>query len=226
MGGIKGVLRYLASAFLLFSVLLQGCATHIGAPAPEVRDALDFGASQTVDICLYKVASVSNERLEAIMRAVQDEFSQYGIRFNFILVDSAWERRGFTYRGIYKNLIRMKLEEPCDRQVFLVGRHAGDYLYGIFSLVIGMPEVLGVVDEATSTVMFVVANRGLSFNQILMNPLAASKHEFYHLFGCGHADSMGDCYKQIALIKRRAELYERHGNHFFPGFSHFTHNFI
>lgn len=219
--------KRIARALLVvgISTVFTACAT-MGVHVPSVRDSEDFGKQQTVDICVYKEESVSRERVESLMEAVQAEFSQYGIEFNLIFKESQWDREGFVYTAIARRIVAIKLEKPCDRQVFFIGRHLGDHLFGFFGSLIGLPEVFGVVDFATSTVSYVVANRSLSLNHVFVGPGRVTRHEFYHLFGCRHDATMEACYRQIALIKKRAALYEAHGNDFFPGFSHHTKKFI
>src|SRR2546422_11182326 len=96
-----------------------------------------------------------------------------------------------------KALLRQPLPAGCDRLFALVGRHAGDVLWGFF----GLPEVLGAVDDDTSTHGYAVVGR-VSLNQMFMSPTSVVRHEIYHLLGCDEHFNMKRCYAQIASLKR------------------------
>jgi len=130
-----------------------------------------------------------------LIHAVNDEFAGYGIEV-VVPWSRPWQRAGFTHGRLFDDIAHRELEAPCDRLVAFVDRSAGDALWGLV-----MPEVLGMVDEATHTRGYVVATRA-SLNQLFVPPSKATVHEFYHLLGCPHSGTMDACYRQIAALKR------------------------
>lgn len=95
------------------------------------------------------------------------------------------------------------LGPDCDRNLYFVGRNAGDFLWGdLAALALPLPEVLGEVDDATLTSGFVVAT-AISPNQLLLSPYSVTRHEIYHLLGCKQHFDMPACYAEIAALKRR-----------------------
>jgi hypothetical protein len=171
-----------------------GACTTVGMHTRQ-RDAVAFGPPVQMRVCVLRAPGVTTQRVDALIDAVNAEFSAYGIE---VVVPwmHPWARPGFTYRRVLDDVARRELEPPCDRLVAFVDRHAGDFLWGL-----AMPEVLGAVDDDTHTRGFVIATRG-SLNQWFMSPKAATVHEFLHLLGCPHAASKSRCYETIAALKR------------------------
>ena len=174
-------------------VALAAC-TSVGTHTRE-RLALDYGPPMQLRVCVLHTPDVAPRRIDALVAAVNEEFQAYGITVVVPWV-RPWQRAGFTHERLFEDVAQRRLEAPCDRLVAFVDRNAGDALWGLL-----MPEVLGMVDEATHTRGYVVATRA-SLNQLFVPPSKATVHEFYHLLGCPHAGSMDGCYRAIAALKR------------------------
>jgi hypothetical protein len=187
-------LRACALAFLLVLVL-SGC-TAIGLHNAVARAQHDFGVPDTVRLCLYLDDGVSEGWGRALIAAAWREEGQlYGLNVTVASV-TRWRRPGFTVEGILTAIQREPLVDGCDRVFALVGRHAGDALWGLF-----LPEVLGAVNDETLTHGYAVVHRA-SINQILTSPTDVVRHELYHLLGCDTHFRMHRCYEQIARLKR------------------------
>src|SRR5439155_326358 len=74
-------------------------------------------------------------------------------------------RPAYTMQGILDALLQHPLHPQCDRVFALIGRHVGDVVWGL----LGLPEVLGAVDDNTSTHGYAVVQRA-SVNQLFMSP--------------------------------------------------------
>lgn len=194
--------RVMAALFLLATA--TGC-TSIGMTT-DARDEQDYGPPQELRVCLLKTADVPEDRANWLITAVNEEFAPFGIYVTVPWIRD-WQRPGFTVDKILPELAARELEAPCDRVVGLIDRHAGDFVWGPF-----LPEVLGAVDDVTSTHGYVVATWG-SVNQIPGGPRTAMVHEFYHLIGCPHGLTKTKCYEQIAALKASRER----DADFFPG---------
>jgi len=111
-------------------------------------------------------------------------------------------------QGILDALLQHPLHPQCDRVFALIGRHVGDVVWGL----LGLPEVLGAVDDNTSTHGYAVVQRA-SVNQLFMSPTSVVRHEIYHLLGCSEHFNMSGCYETITAMKRRKR---DGGSDFFP----------
>jgi len=173
-------------------IALAGC-TSVGTHTRE-RYALDYGPPMQLRVCVLHAPGVAQQRIDTLIRAVNEEFTGYGIEV-VVPWSRPWRRAGFTHERLFDDVVQRELEAPCDRLVAFVDRNAGDALWGLV-----LPEVLGMVDEATHTRGYVVATRA-SLNQLFVPPSKTAVHEFYHLLGCPHAGSMEACYRHIAALK-------------------------
>lgn len=196
---------------LLVLCLMAGCTT-IGIPLPSDCRHIDFGPEQCFRICVYKDIDVSEHQVEHIIAAWKREFSAYGLKVDIPWIRD-WHRPAFSEKGLSRDAAARPLEVPCDRIFILVGRHIGDFLWGLL-----LPEILGAVEDITQTKGYAVAQMG-SFNQLLSTWKSAvpAVHEAYHLVGCGHGLTRGDCYTQILRIKAAASENRAAGRDFFPG---------
>jgi len=187
------------SVVAFFHVVMCGCAialagcTSVGTHTRE-RYALDYGPPMQLRVCVLHAPGVAPGRIDALIHAVNEEFESYGIEV-VVPWSRPWHRAGFTHERLFDDIAHRELEAPCDRLVAFVDRNAGDALWGLV-----MPEVLGMVDDATHTRGYVVATSA-SLNQLFVPPSKATVHEFYHLLGCPHAGSMDACYRRIAALK-------------------------
>jgi len=193
-------------ALCVVTTALTAC-TSIGSDNVHVRQRVDFGPPDVLSLCLLVDDGIADTMAEAIINdAWHDEGAVYGLRINVVSV-RAWRRPAFTSDGIMKALLRQPLPAGCDRLFALVGRHAGDALWGLF----GLPEVLGAVSNDTSTHGFAVVG-GVSLNQVFISPRNVVHHEIHHLLGCDVHFNMSRCYDTIATMKRQRLA----GADFFP----------
>ena len=199
-------MTFRVSALIVLLVACTGCTT-IGTHTTE-RLKVDYGAPQSLEVCLLRSPDVTQQRTDELIAAVNKEFAPYGITVQVPWIRD-WQRPGFTASTIVEDLLNRGIEPPCDRLMGLVDRHAGDFLWGLV-----LPEVLGAVDDVTRTHGYVVATLG-SVNQAFMGPHMAAVHEFYHLVGCPHGLTKSRCYHAIAQMKASAPA----GSDFFPGLS-------
>jgi len=186
-------------------IALCWACTSMGGHDVDARRGIDFGPSETVSLCLLVDDGVSEQAAREIVHAAwRDEAPLYRL---FITVSSVrrWPRPAFTVDGIIEALVREPLPPTCDRVLALIGRHLGDVIWGV----IGLPEVLGAVDDNTSTHGYAVIQRA-SLNQLMMSPIHVVQHEIYHLLGCTDHFNMTACYDRIAAMKlrRRSERTE------------------
>lgn len=175
-------------------LLALAACTGIGTPTRD-RLTIDYGPPMQLRVCVLHTPDIAPQRIDALIDAVNEEFAAYGIQVVVPWI-RPWQRAGFTHERLFEDVAQRELEAPCDRLVAFVDRNAGDALWGLL-----MPEVLGMVDEATHTRGYVVATRA-SLNQLFVAPTKATVHEFHHLLGCPHARSMDACYRRIAALKR------------------------
>lgn len=200
----RGLASIAASAVL---VLLAGC-TSVGFHSGAARAQLDFGAADTVALCLYLDDGVSEEQARALVDdAWRDEGALYGLHMRVARV-TRWQRPAFMMDGIIDALVREPLTPGCDRILALIGRHVGDVVWGV----LGLPEVLGAVNDETLTHGYAIARRA-SLNQIFTSPTSIVRHEIYHLLGCDEHFNMKRCYAQIAALKRWKQVQR---SDFFP----------
>ena len=189
------------------ALLLAAC-TSIGGHDPRARSAVDFGPPDAVSLCLYLDDGVSEERARALVEeAWSTEAPLYDLRVTVTGV-TRWQRPAFTMDGILEALTREPLRPGCDRVLALLGRHLGDFIWGLLPL----PEALGAVDDDTLTHAYAVITR-VTFNQIFLSPRDVVRHELYHMLGCAEHFDMEGCYRQIAALKRWKRA---HASEFFP----------
>jgi hypothetical protein len=188
----------------LLALLATACTT-VGMHTAE-RSRVDYGPPATLRVCLLVNEGLPPERGAELIAAVNTEFKPYGITV-VVPWSRPWHRPGFDMEAIIEELITHELEPPCDRLLGLVGRNAGDFIWGLF-----LPEALGAVDANTHTHGYVVASVG-SVNQVFAAPSDGMVHEFYHMLGCPHELSLTACYHLIAEIKSKIP----EGRDLFPG---------
>ena len=194
-------------AICLALVILSGC-TSIGLHNTDARRLHDFGAPDTVRLCLYLDAGIDKGGARALIdEAWRSEAPLYGLRITVAEV-TRWVRPAFTMDGIMEALTREPLRPGCDRVFALIGRHFGDVLWGL----VLFPEILGAVNDETLSHGYAIVRRA-TLNQLLSSPRSVIRHELYHLLGCDEHFHMGRCYQQIARLK----YWKRtHQSEFFP----------
>jgi hypothetical protein len=186
------------AALILLGAAIGGC-TFMGRDQPAQRRGIDFGPPQDVNICVLLDDGVSQHDADALLSAWSTEASKYALSLRPVSYQ-ALPRSGFFHSQIMNGLDRLALGPSCDRLIYFVNRNAADYGYGLASLALGLPEVLGEVDDQTLTRGFVVAALA-SPSQIVMTPTRVARHEIYHLLGCYEHFDMTDCYRQIHDLK-------------------------
>lgn len=191
-------------ALASLAIILAGC-TSVGVHTRE-RYVHDYGPPMQLRVCVLHTDKVTPQRIESLIAGVNQEFAPYGIEV-VVPWSRPWERAGFTYERLFDDVARRDLEPPCDRLLGFVDRNAADALWGLL-----MPEVLGMVDDATHTRGYVVATQ-VSLNQLFTPPSKTTVHEFYHLLGCPHAGALDECYTRIAALKNARAA----GSDFVPG---------
>jgi hypothetical protein len=194
-------------ALWLIAVELSAC-TSMGSHNVQARTSIDFGPPESLSFCLLVDDGITEQIARRLIdEAWREEGALYGLTITVADV-RPWPRPAFTMQGIMESLLRQPLRPECDRVFALVGRHLGDVMWGL----VGLPEVLGAVDDDTSTHGYAVIQRA-SLNQMFMTPTSVVRHEIYHLLGCGEHFNMSGCYDTITAMKRRKRL---DGNDFFP----------
>jgi hypothetical protein len=156
----------------------------------------------TLRVCVLRDPAVSEAQVNELFSAWQEELTPLGIR-PVISEMTATPRPSFTAFGSFSALEEQRLGPNCDRLALLVGRNAGDVIYGLAATFMGMPEVHGAVDSKTHTRMYLVAETASVPHALFGGAKGGIIHEGYHLLGCGHW-SWPDCYKQIDKLKALA----------------------
>jgi hypothetical protein len=180
-------------------LLLVGCTSVGGFSSKPMASAND---GFTLRVCVLRDPAVSEAQVNDLFSAWQEELAPLGIR---PVVSEMREepRPSFTAFGGFSALEQERLGSNCDRLALLVGRNAGDVMYGLAATFMGLPEVYGAVDTKTHTRMYLVAETASVPHAVFGGAKGGIIHEGYHLLGCGHW-SWADCYKQIDKLKALA----------------------
>jgi hypothetical protein len=187
--------------------LVLGACTSMGPHKQAARQQIDFGPPQTVGVCLYLDDGITEQAGRSLVKeAWRSEAPLYQLDVEVVKV-KRWPRPAFQMEGIMAALRQERLEAPCDRILALIGRNVGDVIWGVVG-----PEVLGAVNDETLTHGYSVARWG-SVNQLVMSPVDVTRHEIYHLLGCGDHNDMARCYRQISDLKAYRQA---RGGDFFP----------
>jgi hypothetical protein len=203
-------------ALILSSLSFSNCTT-IGLENPRLRDSIDYGPFQEIKFGVYKTDDVKEKRVEEIMGAINEEYSQYNLGAKLEWTKS-FERKGFNGEEILESIVEngANIKSPCDRNIYLIGRNFADNIWGLT----GMPEILGATELVTCTQMLLVANYGTSLNQAIGGPLHFAKHEALHLLGCEDSFFKDECYERIKNLKDAKEVCNRFFKEdFFPGYN-------
>ena len=178
-----------------------GCYfTSIGLAHGQLMGSFDFGPLQTVHLCVFLDAGVTESRARQLLSSWDSEVQRYGLAVEPVSF-RALARSGYFHGPIIREVQAQMLAPDCDRNLYFVGRTAADFLWGdLAAVALPLPEVLGEVDDATLSSGFVVAT-AISPNQLLLSPYDVTRHELYHLLGCRQHYDMPACYAQIAALK-------------------------
>jgi hypothetical protein len=176
----------------------------MGAPNPKLLEKMAatgaFGAEQTVRICaLLEPGIAEAEARRLVDEAWNDtEASALGLRLQ-VVSSTPWKSEGNDIETIMSSIRKVPVAPGCDRLFAFLGEsdERAPRLAGGVSLIHG----------------FVVASAG-SMRFLSLTPAEAARHELYHLVGCGHAQTMDECYRRIALAKGR----RKGADAFFPVF--------
>lgn len=167
----------------------------------------DFGPPARVRLCVYLDDGITVADADRLLRSWDSEAPKYGLSVEPVCAGRL-HRDGFFYWQIAEQLRRTAIPDSCDRMLYFVNRGPADFAYAVLAAAAGLPEVLGYVDDATLTRGFVVARFG-SLNQIVLTPAVITRHELYHLLGCGGHFDMPSCYRNLRALKlAAAELAE------------------
>lgn len=198
--------------------IAQGSTASFQEPeTATIREKSDASeileAHEELRICFLVDSGITQERVNQLSEAMRIELSNQRIKLT-VPWSRPWTRSAFARDGLLSEISRIPLEAPCDRLVALLGRHVGDFLYG---LVAGI-EVLGAIELVTHTRGYIVAERG-SINQLFISPTSVAAHETFHLLGCKDSDGPAECRAQIHKLSEAARKNRNSGKDFFPGFS-------
>jgi len=190
------------------SIVLVLCAcTSMGHQSQTSREQHDFGPPETLSVCLYVDNGISDDEARALVtEAWRDEAPLYGVDVKIAQI-KRWPRPAARMEGIMAALRKEQLEAPCDRVLALIGRDFGDFIWSLMA-----PEYLGAVNTDTLTHGYAVARRA-SLNQLISPPVDVTRHEIYHMLGCGKHNDMKGCCDQIAILKT---WKREHDSDFFP----------
>ncbi len=114
----KGTLMKLIFALcLVFS--LTNCTT-VGFHDNKVRNAIDFGEEQTLNVCVFYEDTISKSEVADLEIDWAQELALYKIKLQFKKTKKV-ERFAFFGTDVLDQLRKYKLGPDCDRIVYMVG---------------------------------------------------------------------------------------------------------
>ncbi len=197
---------------MLFFLFLSNCTT-VGFHDDKVRNAIDFGEVQDLNVCVFHENSIDKSEVAELERDWAEELALYNIKLNFKNTKKV-ERFAFFGTDVLEELRHYKLNPECDRFVYMIGRTWGDIGFEVFSLgvfaIVGVKlEIHGAV-EASSNTRGIVKSKYTSLLQLLFtSPSSTLIHEGYHLLGCPHMLFKDECYKIILETKTKNLINKR-----------------
>ncbi|HYB90832.1 MAG TPA: hypothetical protein VEC38_07290 [Candidatus Binataceae bacterium] len=197
-----------AIAFIPVLAVAAGC-TSMGFDRSALRDSIDFGPPEHVRLCVYLDDGLAPSDATSLI----DTWSGQARIFKLYVEPVSFQhmsRAAFFNSGILEQVNSIPLGPSCDRMIYFVNRNAGDVAYGLASIGLGLPEVLGEVDDPTLTHGYVVARRA-TVTQLLMSPSDVTEHELFHLLGCPDHFNMPGCYERIHNLKLAEEKLKQDG---------------
>jgi hypothetical protein len=223
-GAVARAIRVLAVLFLMPAMFSAAGCTSMGLEHRALRDGMDFGPPEQVRMCVYLDDGITQQDATRLLDSWNDEASIYNLYIQPVSFEPL-ERDGFFHWQIMNQVRSIPLSPSCDRVMYFVNRDLGDMLWGLASLAVPLPEVLGEVDDDTLTHGFVFA-RTATPAQLVMTPSGVTRHELFHMFGCARHFDMPDCYRRIQSLKAEEVkldsqgYYERVGeSNFYPTFA-------
>lgn len=202
---------------------LASC-TSMGVDHPALRDSIDYGPPENVRLCVLLDNGITPSDANALLESWNGEAKIYNLYLQPVSYQN-FPREGFFHTEILEQVSQVPLGKSCDRVLYFVNRNVGDVAYGLISTSVGVPEILGEVDDATLTHGYVVARRA-TLNQLVMSPSGVTQHELFHLLGCPKHFDMPDCYTRIHNLKLAEEklkaqgYFAEHGEQpFYPTFA-------
>jgi hypothetical protein len=218
------------AVIVLAAMMLPGC-TSMGLDHPQLRDKYSYGPPVRVKLCVYLDDGITRDDAQTLLTSWDEEARIYGLYIQPVAY-AHMTRQGFFHSSILEQVDQIPLGPSCDRVLYFVNRDVGDYAFGLFAASVGVPEILGEVDDPTLTHGYVVARRA-SLNQIVMTPYGVTRHELFHLLGCPEHFDMPDCYLRIHDLKlAREELIasgyyaRKHEKPFYPTYAAHTHSML
>jgi hypothetical protein len=203
----------------------------MGIDHPALRDSIDYGPPQEVRLCVYLDDGLTPQDANALLDSWNQEARLYKLYVQPVSY-TPMSRAGFFHSTILEQVEAVPLGPSCDRVLYFVNRNAGDVAFGLLATTVGVPEILGEVDDPTLTHGYVVARRA-TLNQIVMTPSSVTQHELFHLLGCPEHFDMPDCYERIHNLKLAREKLEssgyyakKHEQPFYPTFASRTHSML
>src|SRR2546427_664069 len=140
----------------LWIIAMTAC-TSMGSHNVLARSDIDFGPAERLSFCLLVDEGITERAARQLMNdAWREEGALYGLNIEVVSV-VPWRRPAYTMQGILDALLQHPLHPQCDRVFALIGRDVGDVVWGL----VGLPEVLGAVDDNTSTHGYAVVPRAL-----------------------------------------------------------------
>lgn len=210
-------------ATLAMAAIVASC-TSMGIDHPRLRDSIDYGPPENVRLCVLLDNGITRDDANTLLRSWNDEAKIYNLYLDPVSYQK-FPREGFFHGEILDQVSQVPLGKSCDRILYFVNRNVADVAFGVISTTVGVPEVLGEVDDATLTHGYVVARRA-TLNQLIMSPSGVTQHELFHLLGCPEHFDMPDCYARIHNLKMAEEklkaqgYFNSHGEQpFYPTFA-------
>ena len=181
----------------------------MGIDHPALRDSIDYGKPEQVRLCVYLDDGLTPDDANRLLESWNEEARIYKLYLVPVSYDHM-SRTGFFHQQIISQVTQIPLGPSCDRILYFVNADLGDVAYGIASVTIGLPQVLGEVDDPTLTHGYVLA-RVASLVQLAMTPARVTEHELFHLLGCPAHFNMPDCYSRVSKLKLAKQQLERRG---------------
>ena len=189
---------------VLVAAIGAACTATIGTPNPELLQKMsargEFGAAQSVRICGLLDAGITEATARRLIDEAWNDTEAGALGLTMALVSlNSWQREGADIETIFRNVRKLPIAPECDRMLAFLGP-SDDF-------------VSGLAGGVSLTHGFVLASPE-STRRFPLTPAQVTRHEIYHLVGCGHSPTMDECYRRIALAKSK-----RGGaNAFFPVF--------